>query len=162
MRYTIKYERNGLSPEIKDLKTGKNASIPEIALSHGFGKTREKGTILIAEDLESNYLLLKIMLAKNWKILWAKNGKEAVDMFESLSPDLILMDIKMPVMDGLEATRKIREKSRDIPIIAQTANAFESDRITALQAGCNDMLIKPIRSEKLNETINSYLNKINA
>ena len=122
---------------------------------------QEKGTILIAEDLESNYLLLKIMLAKNWKILWAKNGKEAVDMFESL-PDLILMDIKMPVMDGLEAARKIREKSRDIPIIAQTANAFESDRITALPGRIVTMLIKPIRSEKLNETINSYLNKINA
>ncbi|MCK9304445.1 MAG: ATP-binding protein [Bacteroidales bacterium] len=118
-----------------------------------------RGTILIAEDLESNYMLLRIMLAKHWKLLWAKNGKEAVEMFETLSPDLILMDIKMPLMDGLEATRIIRGKSPDIPIIAQTANAFESDRIDALQAGCNEMLVKPITAQKLNQTIDEYYKK---
>ena len=69
-------------------------------------------TILVAEDVESNFLLLKAILGKTYHLLHAYNGQEAVDMFKNNNPDLILMDVKMPVMDGLEATRIIREESR--------------------------------------------------
>ena len=78
-------------------------------------------------------------------------------MYEQSQPDLILMDIKMPEMDGLEATRIIREISREIPIIALTAFAFDDDRVKALEAGCNDYLTNPLSAPLLKETIVKYL-----
>ena len=116
-------------------------------------------SILIAEDLESNYILLKIILSKYYKILWAKNGVEAVSLFKSHKPDLVLMDIKMPMMDGLEATKIIRSEAPYVPIIAQTANAFESDHRQALEAGCNDIITKPIKSSRLLEVVEKYINR---
>ena len=89
-------------------------------------------TILVVEDVESNFLLLKAIIGKIYTLLHAWNGREAVEMYEQSQPDLILMDIKMPEMDGLEATRIIREISREIPIIALTAFAFDDDRVKAL------------------------------
>lgn len=125
-------------------------------------RSRSNGTqsVLIAEDLESNYILLKIILSKSYNILWAKNGAEAVEMYKIHKPDLVLMDIKMPLMDGLEATRKIREESPFVPIIAQTANAFETDHRQALEAGCNDILTKPIKSKHLIEVVEKYINRV--
>lgn len=114
-------------------------------------------TILIAEDVESNFLLLKVLIGKKYKLLHAWNGIEAIKLFNEEKPDLILMDIKMPEMDGLEATRIIREKSKDIPIIALTAFAFNDDRTRTLEAGCNDFLTKPISSLLLKETLEKYL-----
>ena len=114
-------------------------------------------TILVAEDVESNFLLLKAIIGKTYTLLHAWNGKEAVEMYEQSQPDLILMDIKMPEMDGLEATRIIREISREIPIIALTAFAFDDDRVKALEAGCNDYLTKPLSAPLLKETIVKYL-----
>lgn len=114
-------------------------------------------TILVAEDVESNFLLLKAILGKTYHLLHAYNGQEAVDMFKNNNPDLILIDVKMPVMDGLEATRIIREESREIPIIALTAFAFDQDRIRVLEAGCNDFLTKPLSSPLLKQTIEKYI-----
>ena len=114
-------------------------------------------TILVAEDVESNFLLLKAIIGKTYTLLHAWNGKEAVEIYEQSHPDLILMDIKMPEMDGLEATRIIRKVSQEIPIIALTAFAFDDDRVKALEAGCNDYLTKPLSAPLLKETIAKYL-----
>ena len=84
----------------------------------------EGRTVLVAEDVESNFLLLKAIIGKMYNLLHAWNGKEAVEIYEQFQPDLILMDIKMPEMDGLEATRIIRKVSQEIPIIALTAFAL--------------------------------------
>ena len=95
--------------------------------------------ILVAEDTESNFLLLSIILRKDYEILRAFNGAEAVEICRAEHPDLILMDIKMPVMDGLEATKVIRTFNEEIVIIALTANAYDSDREKAYLAGCNNL-----------------------
>ena len=80
-----------------------------------------KPLILIAEDVESNYKLLEIILKKEYDLLWAKNGREAVDFAMEHKPDAILMDIKMPVMDGIEALKEIRRYTAELPVIMQTA-----------------------------------------
>lgn len=113
--------------------------------------------ILIAEDTDSNYLLLSIILRKEYEIVRAINGQEAVDMCRDNRPDLVLMDFKMPVMDGLEATRQIRAFDQELPIIALTANAYDSDREHAFEAGCNDYMSKPISAADLRELLTRYL-----
>lgn len=105
---------------------------------------KKRRQILIAEDIESNYKLLEIILRREYDLLWAKNGREAVDMAFRHRPDAILMDIKMPEMDGIEALREIRRQDRKIPIIMQTAYAFGSDRRAAEEAGCSGFLTKPV------------------
>lgn len=121
------------------------------------GNVSEGRTVLVVEDVESNFLLLKAIIGKMYNLLHAWNGKEAVEIYEQFQPDLILMDIKMPEMDGLEATRIIRKVSQEIPIIALTAFAFDDDRVKALEAGCNDYLTKPLSAPLLKETIAKYL-----
>ena len=110
-------------------------------------------TILIAEDNDSNYILMTYILKRSYQFLRAKNGQEAVDLVEKGGIDLVLMDIKMPVMDGLEATAKIRAAHPELPVVALTANAFDSDRHLAMEAGCNDFLSKPVSSAKCLEAI---------
>lgn len=114
-------------------------------------------TILIAEDTDSNFLLLNIVLRKKYNLIRAYNGLEAVELYQSNKPDLILMDIKMPIMDGLEATREIRKTNSVVPIIALTANAFDSDKQKAIDAGCNGYMAKPIVAAELNAMIVEYL-----
>ncbi|MDD4819978.1 MAG: response regulator [Flavobacteriales bacterium] len=109
--------------------------------------------ILIAEDNESNYLLLKHIL-KEHTLTLAINGLDAVNNAKMTHYDAILMDMKMPVMGGLEATRKIREFDPNVPIIAITANAFESDKLSAFDAGCNFFVAKPIKKEELISILN--------
>lgn len=116
-------------------------------------------TILVAEDNDSNYLLMTYILKKAYQIIRAKNGLEAVEMADKGGIDLILMDMKMPGMDGVEATKKIREAHPDLPIVALTANAFDSDRQTMLEAGCNEFLSKPVSSEKCLSTIEELIGK---
>ena len=113
--------------------------------------------ILIAEDKDSNYLLLSIILRKEYEIIRAMNGKEAVDICRNDRPDLVLMDFKMPVMDGLEATRQIRSFDKDLPIIALTANAYDSDREHAFEAGCDDYMSKPVSAVALRELLTRFL-----
>ena len=115
-------------------------------------------TILIAEDEESNFRFLEMLLSKTEvKLLHAENGKVAIEMYQKNEIDLILMDIKMPVMDGLEATRRIKNIDNEIPIIAQTAFAMENDEKLSLDAGCNAYVSKPIRKHKLFDLLNEYL-----
>ena len=116
-------------------------------------------TILIAEDTDSNYLLLNIVLRKKYNLIRALDGEEAVRLFREYHPDLILMDMKMPVMDGLTATREIRKENQDIVIIALTANAFDSDKQKSIDAGCTDYMAKPIIASELLALLASYLSE---
>ncbi|MBP3849929.1 MAG: response regulator [Prevotella sp.] len=113
--------------------------------------------ILVAEDNDSNYMLMTYILKNHYEFFRAINGKEAIEKAQTESPDLILMDLKMPKVDGLEATRQIRAAFPDMPIIALTANAFDTDRQQALEAGCNDFMTKPINAAKCLQMIADYL-----
>lgn len=104
----------------------------------------------MAEDNDSNYALL-IHVLKDYDLMRAENGVEAVDAVRNGNFDFVLMDLKMPIMGGLEATRKIREFDIEIPIIALTANAFDSDRVSAMETGCNAFLTKPVKKKQLLE-----------
>ncbi len=118
-------------------------------------------TILIAEDEDSNFRYLKMVLEKNnVKVLRAFSGKEAIEICEeNQNLELVLMDIKMPQIDGFEATSKIKEFRPDLPIIAQTAYAMKNDRKQGFLAGCDDYLSKPIHKEALLSTISKWLKK---
>lgn len=123
-----------------------------------------KGKVfLIAEDEEANYSLLEnIIRPTKAKIIRAYNGLEAVNICNSNKKiDLILMDIKMPEMNGLEATRRIRKVRKDLPIIAQTAYAMASDEESCFDAGCDDYFAKPLSIDALLEKINAQLMKAN-
>ena len=114
-------------------------------------------TILVAEDEESNFELVRIVLQKRYHLVRARNGIQAVTKSEDEKPDLILMDIRMPEMDGLDATRIIKEVNSNIPIIALSAYAFEENIREAKAAGCDDFLAKPFRVEDLIEIIKKYI-----
>lgn len=115
-------------------------------------------TILIAEDIESNYLLLEVALKKTKaKILWAKNGKQALDISLMHKVDLILMDINMPLMDGATAAKLIKESNPNLIIIAQTAFSDMDDTIIAKKYNCDEILYKPISLKNLYDLIRKYL-----
>ena len=114
-------------------------------------------TILVAEDNDSNFILMTYILKRTYQVQRARNGLEAVKAADEGGIDLILMDIKMPLMDGLEATAQIKEKHPELPIVALTANAFESDRQLAIKAGCDDFLPKPVSSEKCLQVVRTLL-----
>ena len=124
--------------------------------SNQVNQSQQVKKILVAEDVESNFILLKNLIGKEYTLLWAKDGFEAVEMYKQYQPDLILMDIKMPRMDGLEATHIIRSYSKEIPIIALTAYAFEADRELALEAGCNDFVTKPVSEKILRRVLDKH------
>ena len=104
------------------------------------GNLQDAPLILVAEDEDNNYELVKVVLSKRYRLLRAHNGIEAVTFCEDEHPDLILMDIRMPEMDGLDATRIIKEVNPDVPIIALSAYAFEENIREAQAAGCNGFL----------------------
>lgn len=114
-------------------------------------------TLLVAEDNESNYLLISSMLEDSYDLIHAWNGREAVEMYQEHKPDLILMDINMPYMDGYEATRRIRQISDSVPVIAVTAYAFSSDRARIMENGFNSYVSKPVNMERLTGEINRLL-----
>ena len=116
-------------------------------------------TILVAEDEESNYELVRIVLQRRYRLLRAHNGIEAVTMNEDEHPDLILMDIRMPEMDGLDATRIIKEVNQNTPVIALSAYAFEENIKEAKAAGCDYFMAKPFRVEDLIEICAKYCNE---
>lgn len=115
--------------------------------------------ILIAEDDESNFQLLKILLKPfGAEIIRAWNGREALDfIMQDQSINLILMDLKMPEMDGFIATREIKKIRPTLPIIAQTAYALVGDKERALEAGCDLYICKPIEAIKLREAVKDAL-----
>jgi CheY-like chemotaxis protein len=115
--------------------------------------------ILIAEDDGSNYLFLESLLrSSEAELIWARNGQQAVDIHAGRDDiDLILMDIRMPEMNGLRATEKIRSSDNDIPIIALTAFAFADDHQKSMEAGCTEHLAKPVKIEELKRILQKYL-----
>ena len=106
-------------------------------------------TILIAEYMDDNYLLYKIYLEKHYDLIRATNGEEAVSKYLECNPDIILMDIGMPVVDGYQATDAIRQLSSDIPIVAVTAFAYDEDRRKVMSRGFNGYLSKPLNKDEL-------------
>ena len=122
-------------------------------------KTEEK-VILIAEDDNINFLLFqKMMQGKNYQIIRAINGQEAVEIcLNNPNMDLVLMDIKMPIMDGFQVIERIMPMRPNLPIIAQTAYSSSDDKIKIEEAGFSDYITKPLNREKLFELINKYLN----
>lgn len=116
-------------------------------------------TVLIAEDVLENYLLLQAVLKQHYRLIYAENGQIAVQKFKDYKPDIILMDIKMPVMDGYAATCKIRELSSEVPILALSAFAFDEEKEKAKCCRFNDYLVKPVDIPLLKYKIKYYLNK---
>jgi len=115
-------------------------------------------TFLVAEDEDLNFMLVRELLRKfEVKIIRAVNGAEAVEIARTTKVDMVLMDLKMPVMDGFEATRTIKSFLPDLPIVALTAYSLEADRERAIQSGCADVIVKPINREHLYERLNAYL-----
>lgn len=120
---------------------------------------KDKLTILIAEDNESNYRLFQSILRKEYSLIHAWDGQEAIEKFKEHRPQIILMDINMPRMDGYEATKEIRKLSADVPIIAITAFAYASDEQRVLENGFDGYMSKPINAPLLKQQIASILQK---
>ena len=114
-------------------------------------------TILIVEDIELNIDLLVQILEDDYHLLVAKDGAQGVALTEQNKPDLVLMDISLPIMDGYEATRTIRKTFQHLPIIGLSAHAMQGDVEKALAAGCSDYLTKPIDENLLLEKLHEYL-----
>ena len=114
-------------------------------------------TILVAEDEESNYELVRIVLQKRYRLIRAHNGIEAVTLNDEEMPDLILMDIRMPQMDGLDATKIIKEVRPEVPVIALSAYAYDENINEAKAAGCTEFLAKPFKVEHLIEIVQKYI-----
>jgi signal transduction histidine kinase/CheY-like chemotaxis protein len=143
--FTVPYKRPGLSSESK----AESVQVTGIHL-------KKKKVVLVAEDDELNFTLISNFLSGlDLNLLRAVNGKEAVEICSSRKIDLVLMDIKMPVMDGLTATRIIRETDSEVIIIAQTA--YINDRDFAIECGCTDFIAKPFGKMPLLNLINSYI-----
>ena len=120
---------------------------------------KERPLILVAEDDESNFKLIKAIINNRCDVLWARNGQEMLNLYEQHGEqaDVLLMDLKMPLMDGLEATHIIRQSSPDIPIIVQTAYAFYEDQQQAMVAGATEALVKPITLMALRNCLKKYV-----
>jgi CheY-like chemotaxis protein len=114
-------------------------------------------TILVVEDVELNIDLLSQLLEDEYTLLIAKDGAAGVAMAEEKRPDLVIMDIALPVMDGYEATRRIRAKFPSMPIIGLSSHAMPGDAEKARAAGCNDYLTKPIDEDVLHRTLKQFL-----
>jgi len=146
--FTIPY--NPVAAEVSEMMDSASEEQEEAPL--------KKLKFLIVEDDEISYSLLKRMLQKKSKeVLHAMTGVEAIEICRN-NPDLdlVLMDIRMPVMDGNEATRSIRQFNKDVIIIAQTAYAFSGDKEKAIEAGSNDYISKPVSTDRLHELIKKY------
>lgn len=115
--------------------------------------------ILVAEDNDFNYFLIEAMLKPlNLKIYHAKNGQEAVNIFQSESKiSLVLMDIQMPVMDGFTATREIKKSDKNIPVIIQTAYAYDHYKQQATETGCCDFIEKPLDPDVLIRKVKKFI-----
>ena len=122
-------------------------------------QSQSQHTILVAEDDETSFRFLKEILDRNGlNVIRAINGEEALHLTEQYPEiKLVLMDIKMPVMDGLDATRQIKKSRPELPVIVETAYASEEDRQRSLDAGCDDFISKPINKELLMSIIRKFI-----
>lgn len=128
-------------------------------LSNALNQNWEDKVILVVEDVDTNKIFFDAALRRTKaKILWAKDGQEAIDIFKVNEIDLVLMDLQLPVMDGYTSTREIKKINSQVPIIAQTAHVMSGEREKCLEAGCDDYLAKPIRLQILIDTLSKYLN----
>jgi len=114
-------------------------------------------TILIVEDIELNIDLLTQILEEDYNLIVAKDGAQGVTLAGQKKPDLVLMDISLPIMDGYEAARKIREMFQHLPIIGLSAHAMQGDEEKARAAGCTDYLTKPVDEGLLLRKLKEYL-----
>lgn len=146
---------------IGGVNKSKNTTTTNVRTIRVSGRPDEvsKKTILVAEDEDSNYELVKIVLQKRYRLLRAHNGIEAVTINEEEKPDMILMDIRMPEMNGLDATRIIKEVDASTPIVALSAYAFEENIRDAKAAGCDEFMAKPFKVENLIEVVKKYLDE---
>jgi CheY-like chemotaxis protein len=115
--------------------------------------------VLVVEDVDFNRELIVQLLEDKYEVIEAVNGQEGIELAERERPELILMDLSLPVMDGWEATRRLKANAdlRAIPVIALTAHAMKGDREKALAAGCDDYLVKPLDEDQLMARIAKYL-----
>lgn len=116
-------------------------------------------TILVAEDVAANYMLIEAVLSSTRAtVIWAQNGKQAVEACqENELIDLVLMDIRMPEMDGIDATREIKKIRANLPIIAQTAFSYNGEDKMIMEAGCIRVITKPISPDVLISTIREHM-----
>lgn len=143
---------------VKPVESAQETSpAPQFSAAPAEPARRHRHTLLVAEDNESNYFLITSMLEDEYDLIHAWNGREAVEMYGEHKPDLILMDINMPLMDGYEATRQIRQSSGSVPIIAVTAYAFSSDRTRIMENGFNSYVSKPVNADRLQSEIKRLL-----
>lgn len=120
----------------------------------------EQRTILVVDDFDDTRLLLRTWLEKKgYRVFEAENGNQAVDAVQSQRPDLIIMDVEMPELDGLSATRKIRAlpESAEVPIVAVSAYGADQFRASALEAGCNEYVATPFEPDELEQLISSLI-----
>ena len=136
--------------------TSRSGNMRTLRVSNPLDQSNLK-TVLVVEDEESNYELVRIVLQKRYNLLHAHNGIEAVTMNEEEHPDLILMDVRMPEMDGLDATRIIKEVNNKVPVIILSAFAFPENIRKAKAAGCDDFMAKPFNVEDLIEKIEHFI-----
>lgn len=116
--------------------------------------------ILVVEDNQDNMtLIIDVLTALEYEVFQAKDGVQGVEMTEDLRPDLVLMDLSLPKMDGWTATREIKAQAdlQKIPIIALTAHAMKGDKESALEAGCDDYITKPINLQELANKLDNFL-----
>ena len=154
----VQYGKKSAAPDTKPESAQSAESQSDVAiLANGKDERASLKTILIVEDTEFNIDVLAQLLNNEYNLLIAKDGGQGVSMAQENNPDLILMDISLPIMDGYEATRKIRETMKSTPIIGLSAHAMSGDAEKAKEAGCDDYLTKPIDEAILFEKINQYV-----
>ncbi|MFO8002518.1 MAG: response regulator [Marinilabilia sp.] len=129
-------------------------------LSNALNQDWGDKVILVVEDVDTNKIFFDAALRRtSAQILWAKDGQQAIDLFNENKVDLVLMDLQLPVLDGYAATREIKKVNPNVPVIAQTAHVMSGEREKCMEAGCDDYLAKPIRLQVLIETLSKFLNQ---
>ena len=155
--FTLPYDTFNYSAGVEEKNETLSNKI-ESASQESTEECQEKRfTILVAEDIEDNYRLCEAILSSKYDLLWAHNGEEAVSLYLQHQPDLILMDLRMPQVDGYEATQAIRQTSVSVPIIALTAFAYPEDRQKVMESGFTDFMTKPVSAKILLGKLDSIL-----
>lgn len=139
--------------------TSSEKTTPIFNSNNQFNDSFNGKTILIADDEETNFIFYREMLKKTGlKLIWVRNGLEAIDVVKTKQNiSLVLMDCKMPVMDGFQATLLIKQLNKNLPVIAQTAFNMHEERERCFEVGCNEYITKPLRQNELIKILNNYI-----